>query len=325
MVSEQAYSIHSPDPIVVAGVYWVKASQLPDQFTTVFADLERSHSAALPLSGSFEASCFRNIFNDYFATAEFIIPSESSKETQALLPVLKQTMEVVGDDELNLSYDEWVYLVTGWYPKNNKSMRLGSYARRAKLISPTLLLDRADADASVDIYGKYGAMPSFSYQKNLIAVEPSFLCFVAGIWEQPNSLAIYGPTDGNPTPDEQLGITGGAGGVTLTRYQGATPAKDVLDRGSPKGVELFRNSAAWLADPTNTDPIGDIGERASLNYWLTGDVSFDVDYDPVRIIQSGTVGVRRVPEAEDEEGEEAYPMRVDFHVGMSTLQHFPDA
>ena len=165
LVSHEVYGIRSPAPIITAGAFWIKASQLPDQFVTIFSDLERSNTAAIPVSGSYEASLFRNLFNDYYATSEYIIAAEESKETQAILPIIKQTMEVVGDDELNLSYDEWVYLVTGWYPKNNKSQRLASYARRASFIAPTLMTDGADADAPSEIYGKYGASIQWGFNK----------------------------------------------------------------------------------------------------------------------------------------------------------------
>jgi hypothetical protein len=78
----------------------------------MFTDLSRGDSAAFPtgVPDRFEAQAFRNIFNDQFATSEFMISSPDSLETQAMLPELIQTMEVVGDDELNLTYDEWVYL-----------------------------------------------------------------------------------------------------------------------------------------------------------------------------------------------------------------------
>jgi hypothetical protein len=310
----------------------VKASQLPDQYQNVFTDLERADSAVLPLAGSYEAQCFRNIFNDQFATAEHMITSESSKETQALLPEIRQTMEVIGDDELNLTYDEWVYLVTGWYPKNNKSMSLGSRARRGTLAFTALLTDGADADAPVDAYGKFVARHTMGFNKNLIAIEPSFLCFVAGVWEPPNSGQIYGGLQATPGSDQDPGTTGDQVNVdvsqvtnlTLNRYQANAPSSQTLDRGVPKGIENMRSAANWLADPSSEDAIGDLGDRAALNYWLNGDVSFDFDRDPYTMgFDSTSSTLKRTREGS--EGAESFITDVDFHVGVATLQHFPDA
>ena len=288
--------------------------------------MERSVTAVLPVSGSYEASLFRNVFNDHFATAEHLIPAEESKETQAVLPELRQTMEVIGDDDLNLTYDEWVYLVTGWYPKNNKSMRLSSRARPASLAWTTLLTDGADADAPVDTYGKFVGRDVISFNKNLIAVEPSFLIFVAGIWEPPNSGNIYGGVgetsvdgEGNEIANPDVSQLNG---VVMRRYQGAAASSSTLDRGVPKGIENMRSSQSWLADPSSEDSIGDLGDRAAINYWLNGDVSFDFDRDPIRLdFNSGTLRRHR----EVLEGREGFVSDVDFHVGITTLQHFPDA
>ena len=317
MVSRATYDIHSPPPIYITGCYWIKASQLPDEFTPVFSDTDRADDAALPTSGSFSASCFRNIVNDHFATSDYIIPSEDSKETQALLPKLRQTMEVVGDDELELTYDEWVYLTTGWYPKNNKSQLLGSRARRAAFSYGTLLLDNADNDAPVRPYGVFTAMHNYGFNRNLIAVEPSFLCIVGGVWEVPNSDAIY-DTDWT------------YGGISVTRGQAANPSATTLDRGSPHTVDLFRNSKAWIADPTSEDIIGASGSgssaRASINYWLNGEVRFDRDLDPRRIRHStgADTDLTLSQESTNTEGGEAYETNVNVFIGLAELQHFPD-
>ena len=208
-------------------------------------------------------------------------------------------------------------------------MKLSSYARKMTLLAPTLLLDGSSENASVDLYGKYGARVNFNVQKNMIAVEPSFLCFIAGIWEQPNSLQIYGvPTtldsDKKITDyDTAQGVTAtDSAGFRITRYRGTEPSQTLLDRGAPKDIELFRNANAWLADPVEQDPIGDIGSRASINYWLNGGVSFDYDYDPIKIAATSSGVVRQV---ESHEGGEGFPCMVDFHCGAATLQHFPDA
>ena len=165
----------------------------------------------------------------------------------------------------------------------------------------------------------------------MIAVEPSFLVFVAGMWEQPNSTQVYGGSKlADENEDVTLSITGGAGGITLNRYQdtaateaGRAARAGTLDRGAPKGIELFRNAKAWLADPTTVDPLGDIGERATINYFLSGDVSFDFDHDPY--VLTASANDQLTVTRETLEGGEKYPMTLDFSVGLATLHAFPDA
>ena len=90
----------------------------------------------------------------------------------------------------------------------------------------------------------------------------------------------------------------------------------------PKDIENMRNSKAFLADPATADPIGDLGNRAAINYWMNGGVSFDFDRDPISFgLEGGSLKRTR----EDEEGSEAFVHDVDVHLAMATLQHFPDA
>ena len=285
---------------------------MPDIYQQMFADLDRAETAAFPTGmpqGGFDPQLFRMIYNERFATAEFLIASESSEETQAVLPQLTQTMEVVGDDTLHLTYDEWVYYVTGWYPKNNKTMSLGSRARRMTLGWTTLITDGADADAPVDAYGKYVAMHKMGWNKNLICVEPCFIVFIAGVWEQPNSETIYGTE--NP-----------AGALVARSERSANN----LGRGVDFDFNLFRNAEAWLADPASVDPIGQLGTGSghmdSINYWLGGEQRFSRDWDPTTLaVSSGSLKATN----EATEGNEAFVCDLNFHVGTAELQHFPDA
>lgn len=308
VVSKSVYSVHSPPPILVTGIYLVKLSQLDDRYQVMFTDLSRADSASFPsgVPDRFEAPAFRNIFNDQFATAEFMISDPDSLETQAMLPELIQTMEVVGDDELNLTYDEWVYLVTGWYPKNNKSQRLASRARRMGLAWTQLLTAGADADAAVDAYGKWVAKHDYGLDRNIIAIEPTFLFFVAGLWETPNSDKIY---EMDQVASRQRG-----------RYIDASANGFYLDRGAPYAYNLFRNASAWIADPLEDDAMGDIGTRNTVNYWLNGEVRMTRDYDPTKLmVKSGSLYAEREPT----EGDEAFLCDVNFHCGTATLQDFP--
>lgn len=298
----------------------IKVSDMPDIYQQMFADLDRAETAAFPTgmpSNGFDPMLFRMIYNERFATAEFLIASESSEETQAVLPQITQTMEVVGDETLHLTYDEWVYHVTGWYPKNNKTMSLGTRVRRMNLGWTTLITDGADNDAPVDAYGKYVARHNMGWNKNLIAVEPCFVAFIAGIWEQPNSSTIYGEEDpqGNLAPRSRV----------LTNHT----SKTMLDRGADFDFNLFRNAEAWLADPATTDPLGQLGTGTghldSINYWLAGEQRFSRDFDPTTLaVNSGASDQTLTTAGETNEGDEAYICDLNFHVGTAELQGFPD-
>jgi hypothetical protein len=174
-----------------------------------------------------------------------------------------------------------------------------------------LLTAGADADAPVDAYGKWVAKHDYGMDRNIIAVEPTFIFFVAGMWETPNSDKIYEMDD--------------VASRQRTRYidgaDFATHAKVThLDRGAPYAYNLFRNASAWIADPLEDDAMGDIGTRNTVNYWLNGEVRWTRDYDPTKlVVKSGSLAAEREPT----EGEEAFLCDVNFHCGTATLQDFP--
>jgi hypothetical protein len=310
----------------------VKLSQLDDQYQQVFTNLDRGVGDPIPITpDGYQYPVFRNIFNDHFASAEYMITSNAMQETQAVLPPLKQTIEVVGDDTLNLTYDEWVYLVTGFYPKDNKSMSLGSRARKGSLAWTNLITAGADDDAALDAYGKWVARHNFGYNDNLICIEPTFFMFVAGIWETPNSSDLYKPAK----------PTGGSAPTLRPRKRGSASTSDadgegkILDRGADFEMNLARNSTSWIADPAELDPLGTLGsgagERDMLNYWLAGELRMSRDYDPIllKVASDKTLQSVREDDAVDTgttfstgEGSEAYLCDLNFHVGVATLQGF---
>jgi hypothetical protein len=308
----------------------VRASQLPDEFSTVFSQVsanvgtvagagQRAISAALPKSGTFSANCFRNIVNDSFADSDTLIVSESSKATQAEIPSLIQTMELINDDNLSVTYDEMIYLITGYYPKNNKSENLTSRINKAALVTPSLVIPTT---GDPTLAGMYGVVHKHSFQRNYICIEPTWLCLVVAMWEQPNSESIY----------NQVGLNEPVSWAA-ERFQGATTSSvgkadnGKIDRGEHFTVDEFRNLNAWMVDPTSDDPVGDLdSDSISLNYWLNGDVQFDYDWDPI-VITGGTdagSSVTVTPESASAEGAEAFISNVHSHIGISTLQGFPD-
>lgn len=322
-LTEDTYDILGPRPIYHSAYYWIKAAQLPDQYAQVFADLARADDASFPYNNTpFSASCFRNLYNDYYATQEYMITAETNKETQAVLPPLLLSMEVVGGDELELSYDDWVYLITGFYPKNNKSQKLAAKVTKAGMMAPTMLVPFAESSTAQDpvLACRYSAVHDYSFDKNMIAVEPSFLCLVAGVWEQPNDQTVYDYGWGQKRYQVSTGFDGNK----------ANPA--VLDRGAPNMIDNMRNAQHWLADPTDADPLGTITKSSeqlsTINYWMNGEVRFDKDWDPVKILGSAasTSVEGEVSEViESTEGSEAFFSQVLAHHGESVLQEFPDA
>ena len=202
-LTDQTYDVHSYRPIFISAMAWVKASQLPDVMTRVFTDPTRTEDQDFPIATDFSSACFRNFFNDVFATQEYLIVDEEFQGSQAVIPPMIQTMEVVGGDELELSYDDYIYLLTGYYPKNNKSQLLGFRTTRGKMFAPTMLMPQ---DAGKPVVGaKFSARHTYSSNKNMIAIEPSFLIAIAGVIAEPNSDAVYG-TSRQPIPVKQVSI-----------------------------------------------------------------------------------------------------------------------
>lgn len=251
------------------------------------------------------------IVNDHFANdSDYMILSESSDETQALLPPRIKTMEVVGDD-LDLSYDDAIYLATGWYPKDERCMGLSARFTRAGLMAPRLI--ETPSSGALSIAGIFGSMHVHSYSRNLIAIEPSFLCCVAGVMEDPNNAILY---------------YGSESEYRSERWRsGSSPGAAVLDRGAPHTVDELTNPARWLADPLVEDIAdlsGDIGSEKTINYFLGGEVRFSEDVDP-QVITADTAADTLTVTTESSEGAEVFPSLIDSFGSLGELQHFPVA
>lgn len=341
LLTFESYSVHGAAPIFFSGWYMVKLSQLPDNFRQVFTETSgtgaghRDVNADLPYGGDYTGPVFRNIFNDHFADHETWISSENSVATQAVLPEMIDTMEVVGDDDVDLTYDEMMYLITGFYPKNNNSINLTFQKGRGKMMSPQSFA-QAGADSRLAVGGKFAAQHTHSYQKNLASAEPMFFMLVAGIWEEPNNNNIYSSLTG--TKGSRARFKGNDNWGTATN----SASNNVIDRGAPRAVDLLKNMNLWMIDPTVEDPIGDLGDRAFLNYWLNGDVVHDFDYDPI-LIQGTSDSSATVEEKEEktlfdytdpdnptagelkkQEGHRAFITHAKHWGGAATLQGFPD-
>ena len=151
-----------------------------------------------------------------------------------------------------------------------------------------------------------------SYSRNLIAVEPSFLCCVVGVMEDPNNAVLY---------------YGSESAYTAARWQGSAASATKLDRGAPHTVDELTNPARWLADPLIEDIAdlsGDVGSEKTLNYFLGGEVRFSQDIDP-QVITSNAAADTVAITTESSEGAEVFNSLVDSFGSISELQHFPVA
>lgn len=151
----------------------------------VFIDQERSDTAALPGSRTWEGCLFRQIFNDFYATTDEWIADDASTVSFKALPPLIQTMEVVGDDEQELTYHEWIFQQTGFMLPTEGCQEVSARASRARMSNLALM------DGHGAAFGHFEVSHTHSVQKNLVAKEPSFIVGTVAIQEQPNSSGTY--------------------------------------------------------------------------------------------------------------------------------------
>ena len=306
----------------MSGVYTFPFSELDDAWQEMFTDSSRTITSPMPEGRDLRGEIFRKVYNDWYGGSnEFFIPTSKNKETQGVLRELIQTMEVVGDDDLELTYDEWIYLNTGSYPRMSKCRCLGMRVTRGKFIFPVHNLQAADRDTGVTVFGKWANRHEYSWNKNLLCIEPTVVAFIGGAWREPSSQDIYKKFDSDTNA------------LDLTRFVTGADATDELDRGMPFEFEQFREAGAWLMDvypgAGGSDAYriqGDLGDRSSLNYWMNGEVRFDYDWDP------GWLGVEQATAEEDDnlvgqletgEGDEAFISDDKFFCGVSVLNGFP--
>ena len=288
-LTERVYQVNSPGLVFVSGVYFVSMSVLPDELRTVFIDQSRGDTAALPSNRTWTGECFREIYNSWFATIDEFISADVSTDIQRRLPPLIQTIEVVGDDEPEMTYDDWIYAQTGRRLPKMGCERMFSRATRGGFKFTELL------DASQGAVGHIGDIHHISCRKNRAAAEPGFVCLIAGCWEQPNSAA-------SPSDTNEAGVQA---------YGASTSTFD---------TNLLRNSDTWISrqddDAVNLGVIS--GTQASINLFEGGDVYFGTDWDPSTVAHSDSATAdATVPEAT--EGAEDYSHWQKAWFGMSVM------
>ena len=150
---------------------------------------------------------------------------------------------------------------------------------------------------------RFGGSISLKTKKNHTCVEPSFLCVVAGFWEQPNKFsaapadALDDDVDGFMVPGTPRVANALAGTSTFT-------------------VDYFLDQKFWLPRPVGEDVVedstttfGDVGDVNVLNFYLQGHFDNDGDWDPRVLAWSATDKLHSFVN-EATEGHEEYEMEV---------------
>lgn len=213
---------------------------LPSALQEIFIDQTRTDTAALPGSRTWEGSLFRQIFNDYYATTDEWIADDTSTVNSATLPPLVQTMAVVGDDEQELTYHEWIFQQTGFNLPTEGCQQVSRMNSRARMSNLSL------QDGHGAAFGHFEVHHRHSVQRNLAAKEPSFIVGIIAIQEQPN---------------QQQGRYTGAGAWDFEklRNQNGWIARlddgttDIGDIGSEATINLFEQGEVRFYD--DWDPV----------------------------------------------------------------------
>ena len=220
---------------------------LPDALQEVFIDSERTATDALPGNRTWTGAVFREVFNTHFADADQWIASDTSTVIEHTLPALIKTIEVVGTDEEELTYMDWIFEQTGF---NLPSVGCEVMSRRNSMAGFTNLSLVAGRDAA---YGHFRASHVHSVQKNYLAREPSFVAIIVGMQEQPNSQTLY------------------SGGDTWD--------VDAYLRNQETWIARLDDSDNALGDVD--------ANKATINLFHGGEVRFLSDWDPEKLSSSG--------------------------------------
>ena len=272
---------------MASGFYFVRLSVLPSALQEIFIDQTRADNAAMPGSRTWEGALFRQIFNDYYATTDEWIADDTSTVNSAALPPLVQTMAIVGDDEQELTYHEWIFQQTGFNLPTEGCQQVSRRNSRAGLSNLALM------DGHGAAFGHFEVSHTHSVQMNLAAKEPSFIVGIIAVQEEPNS-----------------GTSGGATGDSTTTAGGLYPDANEWD------FEKLRNQNGWIArlDDGTTD-IGDIGSEATINLFEQGEVRFYEDWNPVKLTSQASDTIVD----ESSEGAETYSALSTSWLGASIL------
>ena len=234
--------------MIASGLYFVSMLTLPDALQEVFIDASRTPASALPGNRTWTGAVFREIFNTHFADADQWIADDTSTVIEHELPPLIKTIEVVGTDEEELTYMEWIFQQTGF---NLPTVGCDVMSRRNSLAGFSNMSLVAGRDAA---FGHFRVSHVHSVQKNWLAREPSFVAVVVGMQEQPNSSSLYTGGDEWDVDQHLRDQT-----TWISRLDDATTELGVID-----------------------------ANEATINLFEAGEVRFLSDWDPAKLSSTGT-------------------------------------
>lgn len=169
----------TPAPFCFSALFFVSTRVLDDTVRRVWLD----DAFTLP-APSWSARCFQEIFNTHYADPDFYLP-ESSTAISARLPALIQTMDIVGAEELELTWEDYVMSQTGRRPRKDGSEPLDKRWGRMKRRRGDLLNLATSMDADVHEFGHLERWFGHSVTKNYSCDEAGFLCHVVGSYAHP--------------------------------------------------------------------------------------------------------------------------------------------
>lgn len=283
---------------------------MPDSVRKIVEDDQAIDAVKLPSGSTWTREAFKQVYNDYYAFPDSIItdlnadldkaPSadhageyyDNRKIVGRLHPLLR-TMEVIGDDEVDLSYDEWVYAQTGRWPRSHGIEVLSQKMSRANFSSVGMLPGLNQPAGLLEQTLTVGTM------RNHACTEAAILLTVAGFWEQPNVYKSY--------EAGTQSLAGKSGHAEARRAELGNIDNFALRQGTeddPFFVVDFFNSLDWFiprpiganeADALSTT-LGDVGAVNALNFYLHGQQDNDGDWDP-SVVKLSRLNVIKASEA----------------------------
>lgn len=120
---------------------------------------------------------FKQVYNRYFADEDYFLTADTV--TQANLRPLIQTIDIVGDDELELSWPEFVEFQTGFPVRMPGAEVLSFKIGRAGLMTDSV--QYIDNTA----YAHFRKSFQHSVTKNRLAAQGAIMLMVSGHWSNP--------------------------------------------------------------------------------------------------------------------------------------------
>ena len=160
----------APAPILFSAIFAVGTEFMSE-------DHQRFFMNDTTTSISWAQDAFRVAYNTYFQDPDYYIGSNESVLTARLRPLIS-TMEIVGADELELSWPEFIEFQTG-YPLRQPQAEMLSFR-----IGKAMRVGTGDWANSVE-YRHFGRTFNHSVTKNRLLQQGGVLLGVVGNWSRP--------------------------------------------------------------------------------------------------------------------------------------------